>query len=392
MLPNDPRLKGFGDRATLAEVQGWIDSACAALPVVEMAADAAAGLVLAADMTAPADLPPVAASALDGLALRAEETYGASSYNPLMIQLVGRGGQLLPGTAMQVPLGAPLPEGADAVLGYEAAEIAGGMVEVMAHAAPGQGIVRPGQDAAAGQVLLPACRRLRGEDCALALTARLGTLPVHPGPRVLLLSAGRFAGADLLPVVLGPIIRRDGGRVVGQGAARGDREALARLLLKADADLIVIAGASGLDADDRAALVLAQVGELTCHGLALRPGDTGGFGRVADTPVLLLPGSPGALRLSWEMTGARAVRRLAGLPPGPALPTKVLPLAHKVVSEVGWDEILPARINHEGMLALTAREVVGSGAVARADGFILVPADGEGYAEGTPTAIHLFDT
>ncbi|WP_119677875.1 molybdopterin molybdotransferase MoeA [Indioceanicola profundi] len=390
MQPYDPRGKGFGDRATLAELEQWIDAACHPLAPVELPVGKALGSVLAADVPSPATLPARPVAAFDGWAVRAEESYGASTYNPLMLQLAGREGALPVGSTMKVAAGRGLPDGADAVLDFAEAELVGGMVELLAQAAPGEGVVRAGQDAMAGQVMLAAGRRLRAADCALASVAGLETLAVHPVPRVFLISAGRFQGPDLMPLLLDPLIRRDGGRVGGHAAVE-DGDALAAALRQAEADLIVIAGGSGLDTDDRAALVLAEIGTLARHGLALRPGDTSGYGAVGDTPVLLLPGSPGALRLAWEVTGARAVRRMAGLGPTLPLPRRTLPLAHKVASEVGWDEVLPARVTKDGTIALTAREVAGLGALARADGFILVPADGEGYPEGTGITIHLFD-
>lgn len=363
---------------------------------------AALGRVLARDVAAPLALPPAARAAVDGFALRAEDSVGASAYNPATLMLQMPDMACLPGTALPITAGWPLPAGADAVLPLHLAQLAGGVLEVLSNLAAGDGVERPGQDVAAGAVVLEAGRRLRSMDLALAAALGLPSLPVRPRPRVRLISASRHlaaAGPAALPdsvdaagLLFPGLIARDGGVLERhvRPAAPGQPVDLRAALTDPGADLILVCGGASPGSLDRSAILLAEVGALDWQGVALRPGELAGAGHVDGVPVLLLPGSPAAGLTAYELLAGRAVRRLTGL--DPALPHRLLvrPLGgRKLTSEIGVVELVPVRLAGPSVLPLPLG--FGLGALVQADGFVLVPAAAEGYAPGTPVEVHLFD-
>ncbi|QJE73490.1 molybdopterin molybdotransferase MoeA [Aerophototrophica crusticola] len=370
---------------TLAEAQARLDS-LARPPVAEAVPLAAAvGRVLAANLHAPGPLPPADRALVDGWALRADDTVGASAYSPLFAQALAVGAAVLPGTAAPLSAGDPLPPGADAVLPLHLVQEAGGMLELLGPVAPGQHVERAGQDCAAGSVLIPGGRRLRSMDTALAAAMGLDRLQATRQPRIRLVPIGRGGGVDLAGRLYPDLITRDGG--VADPVA--DRAADPRQALTAPgADLILLVGGTSPGAP-RGAVLLRELGRLDWHGLALDPGEAAGAGLVGDTPAILLPGGPAAGWSAYEMLAGRLIRRLAGLPPGLPHPVMPVPLAVKLVGEVGATRLVPVRLSPQGAVPLPP--CPGLAQLVRADGFVLVPPHVEGWPAGTEVAVRLFD-
>ena len=142
---------------------------------------------------------------------------------------------------------------------------------------------------------------------------------------------------------------------------------------------------------DVSAAALAETGELAIHGVALRPGETAGAGRVAGVPVFLLPGAPAACLWAYELLAGQAVRRLAGH--GAELPfaARQVRLARKIVSEVGTTDVCPVRCTRDGEVEpLAPFAEAGLAAAALGDGFVIVPEASEGYPQGAPVTVHLY--
>jgi molybdopterin molybdotransferase len=413
----DVRGRGFADRVPLATATAWVDAV--AVPQAEEPVDAAmaAGRVLAAPISAPADLPAQDRAQIDGYGLRAARTVGAGDYNPLRLALAAPGDILAPGAAMPLAAGVLLPDGADAVLPFAAAQLAGDAIEVFAAVAEGAGVERRGWQGRAGTPLLAAGRVLAAAE--LGLLAALGAKRVRVlrRPRVAIVTAGpktagpktagpktagsktagsksaapRSAGAgnaddgDADRAMLQSLIARDGGVVTAMRMAE-DQAAIARAILEAEADLVLVAGRSGTGLDDGAPPAVAMIGTLAIHGVALEPGGSVGLGQVGSLPVLLLPGEPTACLAAYELLAGRLIRRFGGR--DPALPHRRRPveIGRKLVSMIGVVELCPLR------LVAGRAEPAGSGlvALARADGFVLVPAALEGYPPGAQVTLHLF--
>ncbi|WP_051341167.1 molybdopterin-binding protein [Azospirillum halopraeferens] len=381
--PDDVRGRGFRRRATLAEALARVDAATAALPARPAAP--AAGGVLAQAVVAAADHPPGPVALWDGYAVRAADTLGADTYNPL---------SLFPGAAVAVAAGESLPPGTDAVVPVESAVASPPGIEVAEAVAPGHGVLGRGEMAAAGAELLPAGRILRPQDVALLAALGVARVAAVPAPRVRILIAGgpRGGAADADTPLLAALVARDGGVAECAGPLPADRAALAAELRRPGADLILLAGRSGVGPDDVAPLALADAGGLALHGLALRPGGSGGLGHAGGVPVVLLPGDPAACWAVYEALGGRAVRRLAGRPAGLPHPAVRRRARRKLVSEIGVAEFYRVRLaGDDGVEPLASAAVPGAAALARADGFVLIPAQSEGVAPGDETTVRLYD-
>lgn len=405
----DVRMRGFQDRSEVADVRALLEARLRPLPAEPVGLADAAGRVLAADMTAPVAVPAFDRAAMDGYALRGSETFGAGPYNPLELAVVGEAlpgrpfaGVVRPGQAVRIMTGAPLPEGADAVLQAEAAEEEAGRVRVADAVPPGRHVGRRGEDVEVGTVVLRAGRVLRPQDVGVLASLGATPVPVVRRPTVAIL----VTGDELLPcgsrpegyrivdsnsVMLQALVRRDGG-LPGPAVLVPDRhEAVRSAVREAGADVVLVSGGSSVGKEDHAPRVLAELGELPVHGVAVRPASPAGVGFLGGRPVFLLPGNPVSCLCAYDLFAGTAVRRLGGRSPDLPYRARQLPLARKLASAVG-------RVDYVRVLVRDGRaEPLATGGAAvlssttRADGFVLVPRDSEGYAAGEEVQVLLYD-
>jgi molybdopterin molybdotransferase len=390
-VPEDVRLRGFADLATLARAQAWTDGQ-PPLAAEEVAAEASIGRVLAAPLAATTDFPPVARAGADGYAVRAADVAGASAYDPVPLRVQGPSGSLGAAAAALVWAGAPLPAGADAVLGFDAAQPSGTTVDAIAPVAPGAGVDRAGLQVRAGAPLLAPGHVVAPRDAALLATLGIRRLSVVARPRVRVVVAGpKETGApDAHGPMLRALIARDGGEVVSLVVGAELQGAIGHTARAPAPDLTIVTGRTGTGPDDLAPPALAGAGAVALHGLALRPGGTAGLGAAGAIPVVLLPGDPLACLVAYELLAGRLVRRLGGR--DPALPhrTREVEVGRKIVSAVGFVEVCQVRLVDGQLEPLGVAEFGGLPAAARADGFVVVPAPFEGYAPGARVTVHLY--
>jgi molybdopterin molybdotransferase len=309
-------MRGFQDRTDVADATAILRQRAFPLPGETVPLDRAAGRVLAEAVTSEVAVPPFDRAAMDGYALRGDETFGAGPYNPLEFVVTGEAlpGRQCPGTvqagqAVRIMTGAPLPAGADAVLQAEAAEevAAGGgqvRVRVTEPVPPGRHVGRRSEDIEPGSVVLSAGRLLRPQDVGVLASIGASPVAVVRQPTVTLL----VTGDELLPwgakpegyrivdsnsIMLAALVRRDGGIPETPQLIPDRYEAVHSALLGATGDVVLLSGGSSVGKEDHAPRVVAEAGELTVHGVALRPASPAGFGFLPGSrPVFLLPGNP----------------------------------------------------------------------------------------------------
>jgi molybdopterin molybdotransferase len=298
------------------------------------------GRVLPAPLTFPADRPERDLALVDGYAVQAASTLGASTYNPLSFTIVPKGMPLTAGCASVCHAGETLPSGADAVLPVDVGEAVGTTLEVCDAVALGFGVARTGQAAQRDGVAIEAGRRLGIPQIALAASLGVTQLIVRRRPVVTLVFAGPKPPAiEALCLAISALVARDGG--VAHCARR--HPDMARMLsCVAPADLFLVVGRSGWGEDDDAVHVItAADGRIDHHGLALTPGGSAGLGWLRGTPLLLLPGDPLTVFLTYELLAGRLLRRLAGRATDFPFPIQRLVLSRKIVSPVGVSEFVP---------------------------------------------------
>ena len=357
--------------APLAEVYAKIDALAAPVQAHDARLDAALGRVLAADALSPGALPPRAIALRDGWAVRSDAVLDAGSYAPVP----------LAEKPQWVEAGEAVPAGIDAILPLEAVVLKKSGAEALANAAPGEGILPAGADAAAGFALRRSGERLRLTDLALLGAAGIGNVKIR-APRIRLVSAKKnIRGEDFLTPFLSRLIETSG------GVAEAEPEmSLEELFTNESVDAVFALGGSGAGRNDKSVLTLARVGRVEFHGMALLPGETAAFG-IAAKPVLVLPGRFDAALAIFLTVGRRLIARLAGaLEDEPGIPVK---LARKIASQPGFSEFVALRREDKGIVPLSSGAST-LAALARADGWLLVPPESEGYPAGATVEMRLF--
>jgi molybdopterin molybdotransferase len=406
---HDVRMRGFRDRSEVADVVALLQDRLQPLPAERVDLHQAAGRVLASDVIAEVAVPAFARAAMDGYALRGADTFGATTYNPLELEVIGLAlpgrpfaGVVQPGQAVRIMTGAPLPQGADAVLQAEDAEETEGHVRITDAVPPARHVGRVGEDIESGTVVLHAGRVLRPQDVAVLASIGAAAVPVIGQPTVDIL----VTGDELLPagskpqgcrivdsnsVMLEALVRRDGGSPCVAPLVPDRREAVQAALTGSRADILLLSGGSSVGQEDHAPRVLAELGELLVHGLALRPASPAGVGFLHGRPVFLLPGNPVSCLCAYDLFAGRVVRRLGGRSMELPYRRVTLPLGRKLVSAVGRVDYVRVEI-HDGQvepIATSGASILSS--TTRADGFVLVPRDSEGAAPGEKVEVYLYD-
>ena len=381
--------------------------------VETVALSGAHGRVPAEPIRAPHDLPGFARATVDGFAVRAADTYGASEGLPSYLDVtgavqMGRAPEVAvaPGIAVAMPTGGVLPEGADAVVMVEhTQETMPGTIEVVRPVAPGEGLVRADEDARAGAELLPAGRRLRAQDVGLLAAAGATEVRVHARPRVAIVSTGDEIvppGTEDLAIgqirdatasALGALVRDAGGDPDPRGIVPDDRDALASVLRDAVAscDVVVVSAGSSVGARDETAAVVAGLGEpgIWTHGIALRPGKPTLLADCGGVPVIGLPGNPRSALVVFRVIGMPIVRLVGGMTDPPPEPTVRARLERSVPSAAGRLDVVQVTVR-DGI----ATPLFGASALltilTAADGSIVVPHDATGLPAGSEVDVTLY--
>ena len=413
---NDVRMRGFARRHTVAAALEWLDAQLQPFDAAQgrpldaetVALGLAAGRVLASSVVSDIDVPSFDRATMDGYAVDAASTDGADSYNrrPLIVigdSMPGRsfGGLLRPGEAVRVMTGAPIPRGADAVVPAEFIEVENAArVHALAAVSPDKNVGRSGEDIARGTTILERGRVLRPQDLGVLSSVGHGQVSVLRRPRVRLVVTGNEllpAGsrphgvhiADANGPMLAALVERDGGVVDFPGLVRDDRQAILDGLT-ADADIVIVSGGSSVGVEDLAPTLVAEHGELAVHGIAMRPSSPTGLGRVGRRLVFLLPGNPVSSLCAYDFFAGRAVRVLGGREKAWPYRTVRAALSRKISSPIGRLDYARVRLveGRVDPIAVGGASVLSS--TTRADGFVIVGDDSEGFAEGTEVDVWLY--
>jgi molybdopterin molybdotransferase len=405
----DVRMHGFSRRSEVPAVLEWIGRHAPPLGDETVPLEDAAGRTLAADVVSPIDVPGFDRAAMDGYALRGSETAGASEYNPLAFPVLGQSmpgqpfaGAVRTNAAIRIMTGAPMPEGLDAVLPVEYATETDGEIAITRPVAPGQHLGRCGEDIGEGVTALGAGRRLRPQDVGLIASLGLADVSVVQRPRVRILVTGNEVKApgepksqyqiyDANSYMLRGLIARDGGLLEGHYRLGDDPSKIREALLAPGADVILVSGGSSVGSEDYAPRLIAEIGELPIHGVAMRPSSPAGVGRIGATLVFLLPGNPVSCLCAYDFFAGRAIRLRGGRPADWPHRTRQCTVARKIVSAIGRVDYCRIRIVADRVepLALSGASILSS--TTRADGFVIVPAESEGYGPDTEVIVYLYE-
>ena len=322
--------------------------------------------------------PSCDTAATDGWALRAADIVGASAYSPVP----------LPVAPAWVEVGSVLPAGCDCVIDAERIVRAGTMLHAVAEALPGEGVRRAGTDIS-DAAILAAGKRIGVRDLAMARTIGLTRLPVRR-PRVHVLAIPAADGHDVTAPLIEALLRNEGADVVMTGVAARDirsiADAMRGVTSERQCDLLLSIGGTGAGHTDATVTALAESGVVIAHGLAQRPGRTAALARIGSVPAIALPGTPGDALAVWYTAVEPVLDRLTGYRPRE---TQRLPLTRKIASTVGLAELVALTRSEAGWTPLASGDI-SLEQWARADAWLCVPEQSEGYAAGTAIDARLF--
>ena len=295
-----------------------------------------------------------------------------------------------------------MPSGADAVLPAEKVSRDGNVLSVFDEVPPEKHVGKVGEDIQTGAVVLPAKRRLRPQDLGVLSSIGCAEVEVVREPVVRLLITGdelcpagtkpnSHQTVDANSPMLAALVARDGGRLQFDGILPDRPELIREAMSDESADVVLVSGGSSVGQEDHAPRILSELGELPIHGVAMRPSSPTGMGRIGQRLVFLLPGNPVSCLCAYDFFAGRAIRRLGGRDGDWPYAARRGKLVRKISSVVGRQDY--ARVAVDGTdvdpIAIAGASILSS--TSRADGFVVVPADSEGYPPGAEVLVYLYD-
>ena len=394
---SDLREAGFKERTRIADARDRLLDIPPIDRTERLSLSVADGRTVAEPIEAVRNVPHYARAAMDGWALRAEDTFGASDRSPAVIRAADTAGQ---NRAVRVHTGSELPEGADAVVMIEDVDQIDDELEVFDAVAAGENVAPVGEDVEADQRLYHPGHQLRPSDLGLLKGTGIDTVEAVARPEVAVIPTGEeLVQADPDPgevvetnrFTISRLAERWGADVTRRGIITDDHEAL-RAAVQRDLtrDVVVTTGGSSVGERDLIPEVVAELGEVFVHGVALKPGHPVALGRVNGVTVIMLPGYPVAAIINAVQFLRPLIKHLGRMPTEP-LPTRDATLTRKIRSEPGVRTFARVTLESgEDGLEATPTRAGGSGvlsSVALADGWVAVPESNEGIAADETVAV-----
>lgn len=405
------RLKGFKKLTSIDEaLSRFLDRLQPKrLATVQISLKEALDRVTAKDINATRDLPPYHRSAVDGYALKAIDTAGASPYQPKDLRLVDKepvGDREL----REIWTGNPLPKGADSVLMLEHTERIGNRIQILVSLTPGANVSRKGEDVKKGDVVVEAGLRLRPHHLGLLAALENREVKVVRKPKVALLATGSELaplGAPLKPnqiievnsIILSELCSELGAESLSLGIARDDEDEIRVRICEglAEADLIITTGGTSVGVHDLVPRVIEEIEPhaLVAHGIAMRPGMPTALAVVKRKPVLVLSGNPVAASIGFEVFARPTIQRFLGIKEEGRARLKAK-LTRRVAGVLGRRVILRVRVvEKDGVFLAEPIRIKGSSIITtmtKANGYVIIPEDREGLRENEVVMVHLFGT
>jgi molybdenum cofactor synthesis domain-containing protein len=366
--------------------------------------------VSAVDVVAPFNVPPFDRAAVDGYAVRASDTIGASELHPKRLKVVGScvTGVRSPlpvhaGQAVEISTGAPLPKGADAVIAVERCRKENGYVLIFEPVPRWRNVSREGEDVREGEIVLKAGKRIGPADIGLLAACGYSEVRVSVKPTVFIIPTGtelvepgkilRDAKVyDIDSYSIAASVLHTGGVPVLSQRVKDDKSSIRKAIRQGlRYDMILVIGGSSVGKSDFVPSAIAEEGKLLFHGVAIRPGSPTSFGIIKGKPIFSLPGFPAGCLIAFEFLVRPALEYMLGLEE-PRMKIRAK-LGRTIASALGRVDVVRVRLERrDGTWVAHPIRVTGSSvlsSVARADGFILVPEEVERIEEGAEVEVVL---
>jgi len=321
-----------GDMRTIDEVRREVLDRIRPLAPIELPLQEAWGCVLAGDVVGERDMPAFSCSAMDGFAVRVDDVAGATVDEPRKLRVVGQApvgrppeGTVGRGEAVRIATGAPVPAGADGVVPIEHCVVQGEEVLVLREFPEGANVRAAGQDVRAGQMVVPAGRRLSAPELGMLASSGHASVLVYPRARAVVISTGDELVEPGRPASFGKVrdansytlfgaLRDVGAIPYLSGIIRDEPEDLKEevLALVARADCFISSGGVSVGERDVVKKAFFRRGEIAFYRVAMQPGMPQGFGMIDETPYFGLPGNPVSVFVSFEVFIRPAILKMMG--------------------------------------------------------------------------------
>jgi len=398
-MEHDRKAAGFKEHTRVAEARERLLETLSPLNRTEtVSLTEADRRVIAETLTAKRPVPHYPRAAMDGYAVRAEDTFGASDRSPTPLRVSD---DIAPGAAVRVHTGSELPEGADAVVMIEQIEeVTQDEIEVFGSVAGGENVAPVGEDVDKNQQLYGPDHRLRPSDLGLLKSVGLSSVEVYQQPQVSVIPTGEElvqsepSPGEIIETngqTVTQYVRRWGGDPTYRDVVTDEPDVLREAIRgDDDHDLIVTTGGSSVGKRDLVPDIVSDVGDILVHGVALKPGHPVALGRAEGTPVLMLPGYPVACIVN-AVQFLRPALKHVGHAPIRDPPTVQARLTRKVPSDPGTRTFVRVKLGLDGdKRTATPTRASGSGvlsSVALADGWVVISEESEGFDAGRTVAV-----
>ena len=403
------RLKGFERLTNVDEALSIFLKALKPkrLSSVSISIEEALGRVTAKNITAPTDLPSFDRSAVDGYAVRAQDTFEASQFKPKTLQLINES-SVSEGQAKQVWTGNPLPKGADAVIMLEHTRAMKDKIKVIATLTPGENVSKRGEDIHKGDVAVESGTRLQAHHVGLLAALDISHVDVVEKPQVAIISTGNELvelGKKPQPnqiidsnrYIVSSLVTELGAQPINLGIARDNQDEIDTKISEglAKADVVITTGGTSVGAPDLVPIVINKLGKpgVVVHGIALRPGMPTALAVLKGKPVFVLSGYPVAATIGFEVFTRPVILKLLGIEheSRPLLKAK---LTRRVSGVLGRRVYLRVNVfKRDNDFFAEPVRTKGSGlltTMTKANGYVIIPEDREGLEQGETVLVHLF--
>jgi len=401
-------VKPFGALLSFEEAQRVVEANIKPITKVETVdIDSAMGRVLAEDVIASLSAPPFDRAAMDGYAVKAEDTFGSGQFNPRALELVGalNAGEtpedrVNAGKCIQIATGAMMPEGADAVVMVEDTEAENDRVRIFKPVYPGANVGKKGEDIKAGELVLGRGFVLDAGKIGVLASQGITEIKVYEKPKVAVLPSGEEVvevGKDLKQGqvydinshTVATVVKENGGVPTRFGIVGDKREEIRSKIAEAlKSDLVVISGGSSVGERDLLVDVLQDWGEVLFHGIQVKPGKPTIFAMIDGKPLMGMPGYPTSCLINTYLFLLPAIRKMANLPPrrGETVEAK---LGRRVPGSVGRKQFLTVKIAGDEAVPVF-KESGAITSIAEADGYIEIAENIDLLEKGEPVTVTLF--
>lgn len=413
-------MLGRGELCTVSEAQQVLIRYLNNIPLTseEIPLSEAFDRVLAKPIYSQENLPAHPRSTMDGYAVRASDTFGASESMPCYLSISGEvlmgqtpEGEVTKGTCHKIPTGGLCPDGADSVVMFEhTVPVDETMLEVIKGVGAGTNLIQTGEDIAKENEALPAGWRLRPQDIGLLAAIGTSTVTVAKKIRVGILSTGDEIIAhterpepgqirNINTLTLSGLVRQAGGVFVDYGIVSDKKDIFLPTVKKAasENDIVLFSGGSSVGVRDLGEQVIEEIGPpgILVHGVKLKPGKPVIIGLSEDTPIFGLPGHPVSAMVCFDFFIKPAIRQLSGLPAFDELSSSVIQarLTRNINSAAGRLDVIRVKIQKNDSI-WEAQPIMGkSGSIStlsRANGYFLIDEDSQGVSENSIVKVILF--